>query len=212
MKKLLLIGLIFLAAGCGKTIAPNTPSPIATPSPTSSEAPSPVPTSTMMIEEPISNALTRVTKKSFGTYVNPQNSPVSPEVFTGFHTAVDFETGEDEKDIDVPIYAICDGKLLQKRSVTGYGGMIVQSCLVNNEPVTVIYGHLRLSSISLKSGDAVKAGDQLAVLGTGYSSETSNERKHLHLGIHKGTAINILGYVQNKKDLAFWLDPLTLLK
>jgi murein DD-endopeptidase MepM/ murein hydrolase activator NlpD len=65
---------------------------------------------------------------------------------------------------------------------------------------------MRLNSISFSKGDQITAGSQLGVLGTGYSQETDGERKHLHLGIHKGTAVSILGYVQNKAELGNWLD------
>jgi len=47
----------------------------------------------------------------------------------------------------------------------------------------------------------------LGNLGTGFSSETDGERKHLHLAIHKGSSVNILGYVQTKALLFDWLDP-----
>jgi murein DD-endopeptidase MepM/ murein hydrolase activator NlpD len=161
---------------------------------------------------PISNALSRVTKKTFGLYVSSGHSPVSPERFTGYHTGADFETTADEANIDVPIFAICDGKLLIKKYATGYGGVAVQSCTIDSSPVTIIYGHLRLSSIIPNAGDNLKAGDKLGVLGTGYTSETSGERKHLHLGIHKGSAVNILGYVQKQSDLSQWIDPLSILR
>src|SRR5262249_27221780 len=149
-------------------------------------------------------------KKPFGIYVTPKNSPVMPEKFTGYHTGVDFETFPDEQDKDVVIFAICDGVLLEKTTATGYGGLAVESCQINNSPVTVVYGHLRLSSISLKAGAQIKHGQQLGVLGTGYSKETDGERKHLHLGIHRGSAINIRGYVQTNSQLADWIDAQTL--
>ncbi len=79
--------------------------------------------------------------------------------------------------------------------------------MINDKDVTVVYGHLRLSSITVKIGDELKTGEKLGVLGTRYSTETSNERKHLHLSIHIGTSINIKGYVQNKNDLIQWMDP-----
>ena len=159
---------------------------------------------------PISDFQSRVTKKPFGIYISPSHSPVSPERFTGFHTGADFETTPEEQNIDVPIYAICDGTLAVKKSASGYGGVAVQNCTINNQAVAVIYGHLRLASITANAGDAMTAGKQFAVLGTGYSSETDGERKHLHLGIHMGTSINILGYVQNQADLQNWIDPMTL--
>ena len=155
---------------------------------------------------PISNALSRITKKPFGIYVDPKNSPVSPERFTGFHTGVDFETESSEANVDVPIYAICDGKILQSKFGNGYGGMVVESCTLDNSPITVVYGHLRLSSVKTKIGETISSGEFLADLGTGYSTETDGERKHLHLGIHKGSTPNTSGYVSNKNDLSNWID------
>ncbi len=38
--------------------------------------------------------------------------------------------------------------------------------------VTVVYGHLRFSSIEAEAGEELKAGETLGVLGTGYSRET----------------------------------------
>lgn len=163
------------------------------------------------ITVPISDASSRITKKSYGTYVTPKNSPVSPEIFTGYHTGVDFETFPNEKDSDVVIKTICDGKLLRKTTASGYGGYAVQSCVIKEKDVTVVYGHLRLTSIAATVGDELKTGDKLGVLGTGYSSETSNERKHLHLSIHIGTSINIKGYTQAKSALSEWMDPQTVL-
>lgn len=160
----------------------------------------------VLISEPINGAMTRVTKKPFGIEVSPTNSPVLPERFSGYHTGVDFETTVTEKTIDVNIMAICDGKLIYKNWVNGYGGVAIESCVIDKQKVTVIYGHLKLSSISLKTGSTIKSGEKFALLGTGFSTETNGERKHLHLGIHKGDKINFLGYVKNKNDLSGWLD------
>ena len=156
---------------------------------------------------PLTDAQARETKKSFGTYVTPTDSPVSPEKFTGYHTGLDFETTPAEADVDVPVRALCDGTLLVKEYATGYGGVAVQSCVLDSQAVTVIYGHLKLASITPAVGAALKRGDTLGILGKGYSTETDGERKHLHLGIHKGTMVNILGYVQTQSALDGWLDP-----
>ena len=156
--------------------------------------------------EPLTNALSRITKKPFGIYITPKTSPVQPEKFQGYHTGVDFETTPAEQKVDVPVYAVCDGILRVKEYATGYGGVAVQECRLENREVTIIYGHVRLSSIAIKVGTVLKPGTKFAVLGTGYSSETNGERKHLHLGIHIGTTINILGYVQTKSALSSWLD------
>jgi murein DD-endopeptidase MepM/ murein hydrolase activator NlpD len=162
--------------------------------------------------DPIPDALSRITKKPFGIYITPKTSPVQPERFQGYHTGADLETFPSEQSVDVPVNALCDGKLLSARTASGYGGVAVESCTLEGQTVTVIYGHLRLSSVKPKIGDQLKAGDFLAVLGTGFSSETDGERKHLHLGIHKGTGINILGYVQSQGALGGWLDPAKFLQ
>lgn len=164
-----------------------------------------------MIAEPIKDAKTRVTKKPFRIKVSPGNSPINPEKFSGYHTGVDFETTASEQNKDVPVYALCNGNLLLKEQATGYGGVAVQKCSLNGQIVTIIYGHLKLQSVKAKVGAKLVAGTQIGILGKGYSQETGGERKHLHLGIHKGASINILGYVKNKADLSGWLDVMKFL-
>ena len=190
-----------LCAGCGQTsVSPSAPSADV------KTVPSPSVTQKSKLVAPISSPFSRITKKPFGIYITKQNSPVRPEKFSGYHTGVDFETFDEEKDADVPVFAVCDGKLLEKKIATGYGGVAVQSCKIDAVNVTIICGHLKLDSISLKVGDDVKTGQQIGILGKGYSAETSGERKHLHFGVHKGSTINILGYVQKQSDLNNWLD------
>lgn len=160
---------------------------------------------------PISNARARITKKPFGLYVSPKNSPVSSERFTGYHTGVDFETFANEQTADVPVYAVCTGTLMYTNRVSGYGGVAIELCILNGQPVTVLYGHLDFASIMSSVKDTpLAAGQKLAVLGKGYSTQTDGERKHLHLSIHKGTALELRGYMQNKNDLSAWLDFATL--
>jgi len=158
-------------------------------------------------QPPLDRAAERVTKKPFGIYITPQNSPVQPERFQGYHTGTDFEIFPEELDADVPVRTICPGKIAVKRFASGYGGVLVQNCTLDNQPITVVYGHLKLASISKNTGDQLDAGEEIGILGRAYSPETDGERKHLHLGIHKGTSINILGYVQNKNELSGWVDP-----
>lgn len=157
--------------------------------------------------DPLDGALSRITKKPFGIFIIPKTSTVQPERFSGYHTAVDLETTPAEQNIDVPVKALCDGKLLSARTASGYGGVAVESCVLEGQAVTVIYGHIKLSSVTIRVGDQLKAGDFLANLGTGFSQETDGERKHLHLGIHKGSSIGILGYVQSERELSNWIDP-----
>lgn len=161
---------------------------------------------------PMNRATERVSKKPFGIFVTPKNSPVSPEKFSGYHTAVDFEIFSEELEEEVFVKAVCSGKLLVRRIATGYGGLAVQSCDLEGNPITVIYGHLKLDSIKVAPGDNIVTGEDLGMLGRAYSAESGGERKHLHLGFHKGSEINILGYVSSKELLSNWLDPMLFIK
>ena len=165
-----------------------------------------------VLQAPLDKVLERITKKPFGIKISPQNSPVQPERFSGYHTGTDFEILSGKEDKDIKIAAMCDGSVLLKKWATGYGGVLVQSCVLDNKPVTIIYGHLKLASITAKVGDNLSVGETIGLLGKGYSTETDFERKHLHLGIHKGLVINIKGYVANVKDLQSWMDVSTYLR
>lgn len=168
----------------------------------------PAPQKEPVLREPLSNAKSRVTKKPFGIYITPQNSPVHPERFTGYHTGTDFETSPEEADTDIPVYAVCSGKVRQQSIVQGYGGVVIQDCVIENQPVTVLYGHLNLRQAQVLSvGADLKAGDRLSSLAPANSDLSGGERKHLHLGIHKGDSIELRGYVGQKDELANWLDP-----
>ncbi|MFA6159548.1 MAG: M23 family metallopeptidase [Parcubacteria group bacterium] len=161
-------------------------------------------TVSISIEVPLDNASARITKKPFGIEVSPDNSPVTPEKFSGFHTGTDFETLDSKSEEDVAIKAICDGEIIQKKSVNGYGGVIIQKCQHNNNPILVLYGHIILDS-STKEKE-IKKEDFVALLSPAYSPGSGFERKHLHLGIIKGEKINYLGYVPTEKELSNWID------
>lgn len=159
------------------------------------------------IVPPLPEPASRTTKKGFGLYVSPQDSPVSPERFRGYHAGIDLETFGEEQELDIEVAAICDGPLLVKRTASGYGGVAVQSCRIGDREATVVYGHLKLASIDREAGEHLAAGDRLGLLGRGLTSETDGERKHLHLGIHLGPDVDIRGYVQDSGTLGQWLDP-----
>jgi murein DD-endopeptidase MepM/ murein hydrolase activator NlpD len=165
----------------------------------------PPPDAVAKLASPIDRADERVTKKPFGIFITKEKSPVQPERFSGYHTGTDFETFPDETNSEVPFYAICDGKILQKRTASGYGGVLVESCTIDDQTVTIIYGHLSLKSISKIVGDSLSKGEKIGNLGHS-PDETDGERKHLHLGIHKGNTINILGYTPSQSALSDWLD------
>lgn len=171
---------------------------------------SPRPTAEVAL--PMTGFFERVTKKKFRTYVTPASSPVQPEKFTGFHTGADAETTAAESNAALPVYAIAAGTVVAAQTVNGYGGVIIIRHTVKQETVTALYGHVRLSSVKLKVGDAVTAGQQIALLGTGFSTETDGERKHLHLSILKGTVVNYRGYVLDQGELSAWVDPVAWLQ
>ena len=199
---LVVLALIFVSCTSGSRSISQTST---TPPPTTPITPAKTSTE---LGFPIDRALERVTKKTFWLKVSPGHSPVSPEKFSGYHTGVDFETTEDEKDREVTIRAICTWPLLMKKWATGYGGVAVQKCQIDAQDVTIIYGHLKFESITTAINTPLSAGDKLGILGLGYSHKTDGERKHLHLAIHKWTTVNILWYVQNSSELNQWIDPM----
>jgi murein DD-endopeptidase MepM/ murein hydrolase activator NlpD len=160
---------------------------------------------------PIGKAKERVTKKPFGIYITSKNSPVQPERFSGYHTGTDFETFPEEQNADVPVYAIAPGEIVLEKWASGYGGVLVESGEIGGQAVTIIYGHLNLGSINKKTGENLEAGEQIGFLGKGYSQQTDGERKHLHLGIYRGSGVNIKGYSSAKGDLNNWIDFMSLI-
>lgn len=155
---------------------------------------------------PMDRAKDRVTKKPFGIFVDPAASPVSPERFRGYHTGIDFEIFSEEAEKDVEVRSICSGEIREARRANGYGGIVVQKCLMRDESVTVVYGHIRLSSIRKSVGEKALPGEVLAILGTSGELETDGERKHLHLGIRRGNEVDIRGYVSSREALSEWVD------
>ncbi|MDD3887874.1 MAG: M23 family metallopeptidase [Patescibacteria group bacterium] len=161
---------------------------------------------------PIQNFTTNQTKKTFGQFITAQNSPVQPERFYGFHTGVDIEINSDQINQDVPVLAVEDSEVVYLGFVAGYGGVIILQGQIDNQPATFLYGHIKLSSVSLSVGDQVARGQQIAVLGNEYSDETDGERKHLHFAIHKGSSIELRGYVSNQSELDSWYNPNEIIK
>lgn len=181
--------------------------PAATPTTFNPILTSPQEPATSVLTEPIADFKARIAKKPFGIYITPQNSPISPEKFTGFHTGVDVEYVDVVA--DVPIYAIADGTITLARTASGYGGVIMLESQINGTALSILYGHLRPSSLP-QAGQKVKKGEQIGVLGTGSSSETDGERRHLHFAVLTDNRSDLRGYVENQTDLAGWLDPISL--
>lgn len=165
------------------------------------------------VRQPIDQAGNRATPLAFGTRVTPDSAsnPITPpERFSGTHVGLDFEISRSELEADVSVYAICDGDIVYGGFAEGYGGLVVQRCTLAGEDVTVLYGHLSLESLPAK-GSRVAPGERIAVLGAARSRDTDGNRKHLHLGIHRGPDIDERGYVQTEDEMAEFMDPASVL-
>ncbi len=160
-----------------------------------------------VLKIPLDNVGQRTIKKHFGIYVTPQNSPIQPEKFHGYHTGTDFEIFSGEENIDVPVRAVCDGDMLAGQFVSGYGGVLIQNCRIENNYANVLYGHLGPASFKFRIGEKIKKGDVIGILGDPSKNETGGERKHLHMGIYRKKGIEFRGYVNSESELAGWIDP-----
>ena len=154
---------------------------------------------------PVDNFFPRLTKKPFGIYITPKNSPVQPEKFTGYHTGDDIEYGDVTG--EVKVFAIADGQVIYSGWVSGYGGFLA----IQNTYFISVYGHLNPTSL-VKKDTIVKKGQVVGILGNAYSQQTDGERKHLHFGIIKGNKLDFRGYVQNPTELSLWIDPASLFR
>lgn len=155
---------------------------------------------------PARGFLSAITKKPFGIFVTPEDSPVSPERFRGFHTAADAELPA-----DTPVFAVADGVVVRSGRVSGYGGFVAIEHQRGSERFVSIYGHLDPARLPAR-GVRVRAGEEIGVLGVAFSDETDGERAHLHFGIYTGSGVNVAGYVSSRDDLTPWRDPVAFLR
>jgi hypothetical protein len=215
---LIVLGIIFKAyhdkpplSSGNSPVQTNNNAPIQTAPPSSLNETTPQNISqTSNFGAPLERANERINKKPFGIFITPQNSPVQLERFQGYHTGTDLEIFPDELNQDVSVKAVCSGKIRSKSWVSGYGGVLIQDCSYNSQPITIIYGHLNLASIVKNAGNGFDIGEKIGILGNNKSQQTDGERKHLQLGIHKGNSISFLGYVQNKSQLSDWINACDL--
>lgn len=169
--------------------------------------------SSATLSMPLLESERRATPLYFGLHVtpDPEENPIfPPERFTGFHAGTDFEVTEEELEEDIPVLAICTGKVASSSSVEGYGGLIIQRCTIRGEAVTVLYGHLNPADLP-KVGKKLNSGTKIALLAPNRSAASDGNRKHLHLGIHRGKEIDARGYVQAESELSLYMDPLDVL-
>lgn len=170
---------------------------------------------------PMDNFNGRVTLNAFGNQPSRMRLDeaqytdlvcASGKHYPGFHTAVDLEVTLEERNKPVSVYSIADGTVRQAWFVNGYGGLMVIEYNINGQAYTAYYGHMDVSTFTVKSGDRVKAGQKLALLASACTDANGHTRKHLHFGLHKGKDVVVAGYVDTKKELDNWIDPREIIK
>ncbi len=159
------------------------------------------------LREPVEDFTARITKKTFGIYITPENSPVEHDRFTGYHAGVDAEY--EDVPGDVPVRAIEAGKVIVSQFVRGYGGAMVILHTIDGKSVQALYGHLDPASM-VQAGSAVAPGQTIGILGDGGTEESDGARKHLHFALLKKEGLDLRGYVLDQAELADWHDPLDL--
>jgi len=113
--------------------------------------------SASIFAEPVADFKKRVTKKPFGIYITPQNSPVRPECFSGYHTGADAEY--EDVTADVPVFAIADCIVVLSETASGYGGVFMVEFDIDGAKHTALYGHIRPSSLPQKGDQIYHKGD-----------------------------------------------------
>lgn len=153
----------------------------------------------------------RITLKGFGDQIDDKFYKGKEHLFPfnrfyGYHSAVDLEYLDGEKNKLIPIFAVADGKITYIGRLNGYGGIILEN--LEGEGKTALYGHVKLNNLKIKNGQKVEAGQIITYLGDEFSSETSKERKHLHFGIYNGEDLYFKGHETNLTTLKRkWINP-----
>lgn len=163
---------------------------------------------------PMTNYLTRITNRGHGKQTTLADSEgfACGGQFEGIHVGDDLEVTASELNVQVPIYAISAGTVSQASIVGGYGGLLITQNTVAGETVNAYYGHVAVGSLKVKSGQEFTAGQLLGYLGESCTTDTSDERKHLHFAIRKGTSIDVRGYLESSGELSEWHNPAEFLK
>jgi murein DD-endopeptidase MepM/ murein hydrolase activator NlpD len=90
------------------------------------------------------------------------------------HNGVDFTPG-----MGTPIYAIADGVVKESTFGGSFGQHVYLDHVINGQPVESVYGHMIQGSSPLVTGQTVKVGDFIGLVG----STGASTGAHLHLEI-----------------------------
>ena len=143
------------------------------------------------------------TYKRFGEFFSDR--------FTGYHVGEDSEVVPEDlgpgETQEVPVHAIANGMVMFAGHSSGYGGVVVIAHEVASGTVNAIYGHLDSKSAVVKKGDRVRAGQFIANLGEGFTSETDGKRQHLHFALYRGGELRLRGYEPTPARVRDWINP-----
>lgn len=95
----------------------------------------------------------------------------------GEHRGVDFAVP-----VGTPIRALADGTVTaaQDQGVSGFGGWVVVSHVIDGTPMSTVYGHMDPGGVHVQVRQQVRAGDIIAA--SGNSGQSSGP--HLHFELH----------------------------
>lgn len=117
--------------------------------------------------------------------------PTDPDA-TQFTSGFGERWGEPHNGVDyagplgTPIYAFADGTVAAAGTASGFGHWVVIDHVVDGEEHSSVYGHMPGDSITVSTGDTVKAGQQIAGIGQeGYSTGP-----HLHFEWYDGLKLS----------------------
>lgn len=96
----------------------------------------------------------------------------------------------------VPVVAAADGVVIRAYSSSSYGNVVFISHRINGQTYTTVYAHL--SSYSVGTGQTVKQGQQIGIMG----NTGDSQGQHLHFELHvgewnqsKSNAVNPMPYL-----------------
>lgn len=142
------------------------------------------PTNTTKVVTPL-----KAGKYRLSSYYGPRCMPTV--------NASDWHLGQDMAAADgTPIYAVASGVVRKAGAVSGFGQWIVIDHVIGGKKVSTVYGHMWNATKYVKAGQAVKAGQHIADVG----SNGVATGPHLHLEVWPG------GYGVSSTD------PLTYMK
>ncbi|MBP1054198.1 M23 family metallopeptidase [Rhodococcus qingshengii] len=143
---------------------------------------------------------TKVKPMKEGTY--QLTSPFGPRWGTN-HNGQDFGS-----EAGTPIYASADGVVAEAGPASGFGVWIVLDHNIDGQVWSTVYGHMFEKDLLVKTGDQVKAGQQIASVG--YNGEVSPPGPggaHLHFEtwqggrLSGGTAVDPAPWVAASTDI-----------